>query len=83
MFSLILAWINGWVNNREAGDFRRRRAHYDVTVTVMESVDPKWKLHNVQDEQDESNAEYFNCISALLCEGLAWLYALYGQPFSL
>ena len=25
-------WINGWVNNREADDLRRRRAHYDVIV---------------------------------------------------
>ena len=32
MFSLICAWINGWVNNREAGDLRCHRAHYDVTV---------------------------------------------------
>ena len=32
MFSLIYAWINGWVNNREAGDLRRHRAHYDVIV---------------------------------------------------
>ena len=24
--------INGWVNNREAGDLRRHRAHYDVIV---------------------------------------------------
>ena len=32
MFSLICAWINGWVNNREAGDLRRHRTHYDVTV---------------------------------------------------
>ena len=30
MFSLICAWINGWVNNREAGDLRRNRARYDV-----------------------------------------------------
>ena len=30
MFSLFRASINGWVNNREAGDLRR--AHYDVTV---------------------------------------------------
>ena len=28
-------WINGWVNNREAGDLRRHRAHYDVIVMVM------------------------------------------------
>ena len=26
--------INGWVNNREAGDLRRYIAHYDVTVTL-------------------------------------------------
>ena len=32
MFSLICAWINGWVNNRETGDLRRHRAHYDVIV---------------------------------------------------
>ena len=32
MFTLICARINGWVNNREAGDFRRYRAHYDVIV---------------------------------------------------
>ena len=32
MFSLICVWINGWVNNREAGDLRRYRAHYDVNV---------------------------------------------------
>ena len=34
MFSLICAWINGWVNNPEAGDLRRHRAHYDVTVMI-------------------------------------------------
>ena len=32
MFSLSCAWINGWVNNREAGDLRRHRGQYDVTV---------------------------------------------------
>ena len=32
MFSLICAWINRWVKNREAGDLRRRRTHYDVIV---------------------------------------------------
>ena len=32
MFSLICAWISAWVNNREAGNLRRHRAHYDVNV---------------------------------------------------
>ena len=35
MFSLICVWINGWVNNGEAGDLRRYRAHYDVTVMIF------------------------------------------------
>ena len=32
LFSLISDWINGWVNNREAGYLIRHPAHYDVTV---------------------------------------------------
>ena len=35
MFSLIYPRINGWVNNREAGDLRRHRAHYDVIVLII------------------------------------------------
>ena len=32
IFSFICVLINSWVNNREAGDLRRYRAHYDVIV---------------------------------------------------
>ena len=32
MFTLICARINGWVNNREAGDLRPNRAHYGVML---------------------------------------------------
>ena len=32
MFTVICAWINDWVIHLEAGDWRRIRAHYDVTV---------------------------------------------------
>ena len=35
MFSLIWVWINGWVNNREAGDLRCHSTHYDVTVMLL------------------------------------------------
>ena len=35
MFSLICVWINGWVNNREAGVLRRYRAYYDATVMII------------------------------------------------
>ena len=35
MFSLICARINDWENNREAGDLRRQRGHYDVSVMYL------------------------------------------------
>ena len=35
MFSLFCAWTKFWVNNRDAGDLRRHRAHYDLTVVVL------------------------------------------------
>ena len=51
IFSLICVWINGWVNPREAGDLRRHRAHYDVSVmTYISTKQPienwtfKWKF---------------------------------------
>ena len=31
-------WINGWANNREAGELRRHHAHYDVIVMTMLTV---------------------------------------------
>ena len=43
MFSLICTRMNGWVNTREAGDLRRSRAHYDVTVM---HVGPDWLCHH-------------------------------------
>ena len=40
MFSLICARINDWVNNHQAGDLRRHRAHYDVTVMLTGNCGP-------------------------------------------
>ena len=53
-FSLISAWINGLVNNRETGDLRCHRAHYDVTVMLLEiswrpclcDADPPYNHHH-------------------------------------
>ena len=38
MFHLICAWTNGWINNCDAGDLRRHRSHYDVTLMDTESI---------------------------------------------
>ena len=41
MFSFICTWINNWIINREAGDLRRHRAHYDVIVMLY--PDQPWR----------------------------------------
>ena len=42
MFSLIYVLLNAWVNNRETGDLRRHRAHYDVIVMSPEYMMAPW-----------------------------------------
>ena len=37
-------WINGWVNNREAGDLRHHSAHYDVIVMNNNQVTQRWRI---------------------------------------
>ena len=39
-------WINDWVNNREAGDLRRHRVHYDVIVMKMRHI-CRYKCSNI------------------------------------
>ena len=40
----ICAWTNGWVKNRDTGDLRHHRTHYDVTVmwTLWRCI--KWNM---------------------------------------
>ena len=42
MFPFICAWINGWVNNGEAGDLRCHHTHYDIIV--MYCISYHWRL---------------------------------------
>ena len=44
MFSLIRAWTKSWVNNGDAGDLRRHRAHCDVDVMVFKSFSSLYAL---------------------------------------
>ena len=53
MFSLIYVWIN-----RNAGVLRRCRAHYDVTVMMMEQA---VEIHIVYIHQN-TNAPFITCI---------------------
>ena len=61
MFSLIWAWINGWVKNCEAGDLRRN--HYDVIVMWWGEVVccAKWVVkqqHGVADHPELTWHQY-------------------------
>ena len=44
IFSLICAWIKYWVNNREAGDFRRHHIHYNITVMMKSHINEHIKI---------------------------------------
>ena len=52
MFSLIWAWINGWVNYCEAGDLRCNRVHYDVTVMTGASYNISCHLISQQGKSE-------------------------------
>ena len=52
MFTLICVWINGCVNNCEAGDLRRYCAHYGVTVM---SIDIFCRLECTHNDIPEDN----------------------------
>ena len=60
MLSLICAWINGWVNNREAGDLRCHHAHYGVTVMNIMLL--------------QSNQSWSACNSIIDGVLLIWIY---------
>ena len=67
MFSLICAWINGLVNNREAGDLRRNRAHYDVIVMTWKRLPHYWAfVIGRYPSQRASNALLFCLLKKLL-----------------
>ena len=52
MYSLICAWTNGWAKTRDAGDLRRHRAHYNVTVIESNIV-----LCTKCGEQSQANSQ--------------------------
>ena len=64
MFTLICARINGWVNNRETGDLRRFRAHYDV-IAMGKNELSTWKFLRV--------VEFYNVLEY----GILYFFPLY------
>ena len=69
MFSLICSWINVWVNNREAGELRRHRAHYDVIV--MQKWLLWWYRTDTPDFSEHSDTSKGIGLSQEIC---SWFY---------
>ena len=63
MFSLICALTYNWVNNKDAGDLRRHRAHYDVTVMMFMIWPHNWNL---------VNDNCFICSCRDICKIVTW-----------
>ena len=68
MFSLICAWINAWVNNREAGDLRRNRAHYDVIAMTWRFTERSFNERGFTEFKllDENRFQHHNLINISL-----------------
>ena len=75
MFSLICAWINGWVNNREVGDLRRHRAHYDVIVMGNYL---RFKDNAARMDMASFNTLFLLNIYPVLCPLFLWLHVYIG-----
>ena len=81
VFSLICVWINDWVNNGEASDLRRYRAHYDVIVmisTKFESKSNDLALPILAHDICLLHWEYFAYLNPNLCILLSGFCIKYG-----
>ena len=59
MFSLISAWTNSWVSNRDASDLRCCCTHYDVTVMCLIHHIKIWNLFPPKNDFD------FECVTKI------------------
>ena len=70
MFSLICVWINGWVNNREAGDLRRHCAHCDVIV-MINCIQGKSK-HSIKHVSHNIFQYFVSMVLTMSCSVIVW-----------
>ena len=65
LWCFLCAWINDWVNNCEAGDLRRHRAHYDVIVMISRIA----HLIKIFSEWCHNSSK---CVKPLLLQKIWW-----------
>ena len=74
--------MNGWVNNREVGELRRQRAHYDVIVIISLAVfrrtplitSQRWFKHQaiIRANDNQVSCYYSSLHSSAGVAGSAW-----------
>ena len=91
MFTLICARMNGWVNNREAGDLRRYRVHYDVIVmsnpfffmSIGPSIPEIWLWHPEEARtwctKSWSDNIRQNILNLIRCVDMQWIRLILGK----
>ena len=57
----IWAWTNGLVNNGDADDLRRHRAHYDVTLMLIDDWINSWTVYLYQNSHQCHISMLCNC----------------------
>ena len=82
MLSLIYAWINGWVNNREAGDLRRHRAHCDVIVMISRVLGGV-KFYLGGKNKVQKNPIYVTSMTKCLCIDIGSLIYAYNWQINI
>ena len=73
MFPWSASWLNGWVNNGEAGDLRCRHAHYDVIVMITKWDAPD-KGESKKADASDIGFRKTKCIFEFLREQNTMLY---------
>ena len=73
MFTLICARIKGWVNNCEAGDLRRKRAHYDVIVMLPLTFINAFGIYESVSIDKISVEHFSNAVMWLSISWLSWV----------
>ena len=80
IFSLICAWKNVCINNRDAGDMRHHCAHYDVIVMQIPDLRGRGRGRDKLDAILQSFSTAFSCMKGIVF----WLkfHWIFSQGFT-
>ena len=83
IFSLICVWIERWVNNHEAGDLERHRAHYDVIVMQINNPRDSQFVYQYQDLKTIAQGQaVFLCVERRFDTRNTWTWMCRKRPAS-